>query len=479
MLHGIDTIRKQAKQPLQDSQTNIICVLGTVPTFLLETENKTLNKPVPIRNYQDVSKYAGENLTNFTMYDALETILTESGGATIYMINVFDETTHKTTVTDESHSPTAAKFDIEHVGIKDLVVKAEINSTTTTGVLNTDYKVTVNEESSTIELLSNDFKAVETVICSYSYADTTKVTSSDFVGTVDASGNKTGACAITNVSQLYGDDVNIIIAPEYSSDTDVRNALISVAEDIKARVYLDCPVGTSVNNALTQRASGTLQCSSKNAYMALPHVYRYNQYLDKQMLKPISPVLAGLRVKVNKTMDIAKSIDNTKSLTITGLEYPVEFILNKENTETNALNGAGIATIINWKGTYRIWGARNCAYPSETGIETFDCVIDTANFIEKTIESGSFQCVGAKITRAFIDDVLEQIKAKFNTWKNPEVGLILDGDVWYDETINTAETVSNGFITFCYDFCPPSVAEHIRFQSYINIKYITTALASV
>lgn len=478
MLHGIDTIRKQAKQPLQDTQTNNICVVGTVPTFLLDAENKTLNTPIPIRNYQDVAKYAGENLRDFTMYDALETILTESGGATIYMINVFDESTHKTTVTDESHTQTASKFEIQHVGIKDLVVKAEINSTSTTGVLNTDYKVTVNKESSTIELLSSDFKAVETVTCSYSYADTTKVLASDIVGAVDASGNKTGIQAIYNISSLYGADVNIIIAPDYSSTTAVRTALVTVAEDLKARVYLDCPTGTKVNEAITKRAND-LACSSKNAYMALPRVYRYNQYLNEKLLKPISPVLAGLRVKVNKTMDIAKSIDNTKSLTITGLEYPIEFILNKENTETNALNGAGIATVINWKGTYRIWGARNCAYPSETGIETFDSVIDTANFIEKTIESGSFQCVGAKITRAFIDDVLEQIKAKFNTWKNPEVGLILDGDVWYDETINTAENISNGFITFCYDFCPPAVAEHIRYTSYINIKYITSALASV
>ena len=474
MLHGIDTKREHAKQPLQDTQTDIICVLGTVPTFLLNENFVTLNTPVPIRNYQDVTKYAGENLPDFTMYDALETILTESNGATIYMINVFDSTKHSTTVEDEVHTPSANKFTINHVGLSNLVIESGQHVATSS-----DYKLIQNAQSVTVELISSEFKSYETFTCSYDYADLTKVTAADFVGTVNQNGVKTGSKAITNITQLYGDEVNIIIAPKYSALAEVRTALVSVAEDIKARVYLDVTAGTTVNQAISERLNGSLMCSSPNAYMAMPWVYRYNQFADKNILSPLSPVLAGLRVKTNRTNDIAKSIDNTKSSTIKGLEYPVEFILNKENTEANALNASGIGTVINWRGSYRIWGARNCAYPSETGIETFDCVIDTANFIEKTIETGSFECVGAKVTRAFIDNIIETIKAKFNTWKNPEIGLILDGDVWYDEALNTSENLSNGTIVFSYDFCPPSVAEHIRYQSYINIKYISSALANV
>ncbi|MBQ9688015.1 hypothetical protein IJV79_00100, partial [bacterium] len=140
----------------------------------------------------------------------------------------------------------------------------------------------------------------------------------------------------------------------------------------------------------------------------------------------------------------------------------------------NTLHSNGIATVINWQGSYRIWGARNCSYPSQTGIETFDCVIDTANFIEKTIEQGSFEFVGSKVTRAFIDNVLETIKAKFNSWKN--LGIILDGDVWFDMALNSE--LDNGKIVFNYDFCPPGVAEHIRYNSYINVNYITTALTN-
>lgn len=477
MLHGIDTRREKQKQTLQDAQTDIVCVLGTVPTFTLQAENKTLNTPVPIRNYTDLAKYAGDNYRNYTIYDAIDTIFQESDGATVYMINVFDETKHKTAVENEQHTQDANKFEIAHIGLTNLAVMAG----ETAGVAGTDFEVTENADTSTVTLKSDAFKNAENLVCSYNYADTTKVTAADFVGTVDADGNKTGAKAITNITQLYGDDVNIIIAPEFSAQPTVRDAINNVADDIKARTYLDAPKNTRVNAAIQGRKNNQgvdLMCSDKNAYMALPYVKRYNQFLDEMMIKPISPVLAGIRVRLNKEQDIAKSIDNTESRTIKGLEFPVEFILNKENTESNALNAAGIGTVINWKGKFRIWGARNCGYPSETGIETFDSVIDTANFIEKTIESGSFECVGGKVTRAWIDNVLESIKAKFNTWKNPEVGLILDGDVWYDEQLNDAESVANGFVRFNYDFCPPSVAEHIRFSSFINIKYITTALSN-
>ncbi|MBR1943839.1 phage tail sheath subtilisin-like domain-containing protein [bacterium] len=479
MLHGIDTKREKQKQTLQDAQTNIICVLGTAPTFVLDEENKTLNTPVPVRNYTDLAKYAGDNYRNYTIYDAIDTIFQESDGATVYIINVFDETKHKTTVENEQHTPIANKFNISHIGLSNLKIKVGDE----TGTEGEDYEVTTNADDCTITLKSEAFKNAQasTILCSYDYADTTKVTAADFVGSVDADGNKTGAKAITNVTQIWGDDVNIIIAPEFSAQSAVRDAIINVADDIKARTYLDAPKNTRVNAAIQGRKNNQnvdLICSDENAYMALPWVKRYNQFLDETLIKPISPVLAGIRVRLNKEQDIAKSIDNTESRTIKGLEFPVEFISNKENTESNALNAVGIGTVINWNGTFRVYGSRNCAYPSKSGIETFDSVIDTANFIEKTIENGSFECVGAKVTRAFIDNVLESIKAKFNTWKNPEVGLILDGDVWYDEQLNDAESVANGYIRFNYDFCPPSVAEHIRFSSFINIKYITTALSA-
>lgn len=472
MLHGVHTKSQQTnKLNIEDAETNIIAALVTVPTFLLKEENKTLNEPVPIRNSQDIASYAGVNLPDYTGFDTLDTIMTESEGATIYMINVFDETKHLTNVAATDTAVVNGKFRLDKL-VKNVTVK---NGETPI----TDFTVTYEKDKTVISLKNASNASVKV---SYDYFDTTKVTASDFVGGVDEDGIKTGSKAIFDILSLYGDNINIIVAPVYSSLPEVRDAIKAVAEDLKARVYLDAPASTRVNEAIKGRAAEDttvdLKCTSENSTIILPWVKRYNQYMDTTEIKAPSAVAAGLRVYLNKNRNIAKSLDNTACKTVKGLEYPVEFILNKENTESNALNGAGITTFINYKGSYRIFGARNCAYPSKTGIETFDSVIDTKNFIEKTIENSSFYCIGEPITRAFIDNVLERIAAKFNEWKNPSNQIILDGSVWFDESLNPASQLANGKIKFSYKFCPPPVVEEIEYYSYIDINIITQALSA-
>lgn len=477
MLHGITTERISSKQPLQDAQTNIVCVLGTIPTFMLKAENQTLNTPVPIRNYKDLATYAGVNLRDFTMYDAIETIFEESGGATVYAINVFDESKHKTAVAEAEIEPTASKIEINKLIIPSSLT---IKSGETTGEIGKDFEVEFVKETTIITLISATFKDTSKVKIAYDYADLSKVTSADFVGAVDEDGKRTGTKAIYNITQLYGDDVNMIVAPQYSSLPAVRSAIQNVAEDLRAAFYPDAPLGTSVNAAIQGRTNGDvdLKCTSADGYMAIPYVKRYNQYLDETLVKTSSPVIAGIRVRLNKTRNIAKSLDNTTSKTIKGLEFPVEFICRKENTESNALNGAGIATFINYKGSYRIYGVRNLSYPTETGLMSSESAQVVRNFIEKTIEQGSFECVGENITKAFIDDIVEQINNKFNTWANPENPIIYGGRCWFDESLNPVEDLANFKLVLSYEFCPLSSIETLVYRNNVNITIMKSALVS-
>lgn len=474
MLHGVHTTTGQSNNlTIEDAETNIIAALVTVPTFLLNPDNKTLNTPVPIRGDKDIAAYAGVNLPDYTGFDTLDTIMTESEGATVYMINVFDEATHTTSVAEADMTVTNGKVVI------DKFVKSLTAKNGSTDIASSAYTVAYEDNKTVITFTDT---TLTTVKIAYVHYDVTKVAAADFVGAVDSDGVRTGAKAIYDISSLYGDNVNIIVAPVYSGLSAVRTALDNVAADLKARVFADAPASTRVNAAVQGRTAENptvdLKCTSENVTICLPYVKRYNQYTDTTELKAPSPVAAGLRVYLNKNRNVAKSIDNTVCKTVKGLEYPVEFVLNKENTETNALNGAGITTFINYKGAYRIYGARNCSYPSKTGIKTFDSVIDTKNFIEKTIENSSFYCVGEPITKGFIDNVLESINAKFNEWQNPANQIILGGNAWFDENENSASQIANGKIRFSYKFCPPSVSEEIEYISYIDINIITQALSN-
>ena len=99
------------------------------------------------------------------------------------MVNVFDETKHKTSVENEQHTPIANKFNISHIGLSNLKVKVGEKD----GIKDEDYEVTANADDCIITLKTEDFKnaAASAILCSYDYADTTKVTAADFVGSVD------------------------------------------------------------------------------------------------------------------------------------------------------------------------------------------------------------------------------------------------------------------------------------------------------
>lgn len=466
-LHGVETIREEQPASIQDATTSINAVVVSVPTFLLKEEYQTLNRPVPIRGYSDITKYAGKNVEGFTGYDALYTIMTESEGASIYMINVFDKDKHKSSKTVETAYLKAGKYTINEPGVTNLTVGD--------GVLDTDYTfengvITVTPEGK--------FKDSESVSITYDYADVTKLTAADFIGKVDEDNIKTGLQAVYDIQALYGDEVSILTIPVYSALKAVRSAMESVESKLKLQSYYDSPVGTSINKAIQGRQGGVdgsidLTSSSENGMFCLPYVYRYNAETDSDELRPPSPAAAGMRVRLDRERNVAKSIDNTKSLTTNGTEFPIGFNLSDPTSESNALNAKGISTFINYKGSYYFWGSRNANFPTADNIETFESIQRTASYIERSIQNSSFQCVGETITQGFIDDVLNMIESFLNKLKNPQNQIIIDGEVWYDKEQNPVDELSKGRIRFSYKFCPPPPVERLTYSSFIDIQLMS------
>lgn len=471
-LHGAETIREEQPASIQDATTSINAMVVSVPTFLLKEEYQTLNKPIPIRGYSDISKYAGRNVEGFTGYDALYTAMTESEGALIYMINVFDKDKHKSSKTVDTAYLKAGKYTIEESGITNLIVK----SGETTGVPNTDY--TFADNVITVKA-GGKFENAESVTVSYDYADVTKLTAADFIGKIDEDNIKSGLQVVYDIQSLYGDEISILTIPVYSALKAVRTAMETVENKLKCQSYYDAPIGTTINAAIQGRqgvenTAVDLTSSSANGMICCPSVYRYNPETDKDELRPPSPMAAGMRVRLDRERNVAKSIDNTKSFTTTGTEFPIGFRLNDPMSDSNMLNAKGISTVINYKGSYYFWGGRNANFPAVDNIETFESVQRTASYIERSVQNSSFQCVGETITQGFIDDVLNMIESFFNRLKNPQNQIIIDGNVKYDPSLNPAEELAKGHIRFSYNFCPPPPVERITYYSFIDIQLLNS-----
>lgn len=459
--------QKSNTMVISGADISVIGVVGTAPIFMVQDEYKKINEPIQVNNSTEAIRYFGRNLSEYTIPDAIETILTESEGAKIYVVNVFDPEKHKadltTSLTFEDN-----KIKLNESGIFNLSLKKE----STELVLNQDYTF----ENNVIEIKEGGaLTAEDTVNVSYSYADPSKVTAGDIIGTIDEFEIKTGLKALEDIESLYGDSIGIVISPTYEGLEPVAKAIEAFCEENDAYAYTNAPLGTTKTQAIQGRgAKGDINFNTvcKDRMLLAHYVQRYNSNLDKYEMRPLSPVFAGLRVKIDREEGIQTSISNNSLKTVTGLEYPVSFKMGKTNTDANDLNSKGISCVIN-QGGYRSFGTRSANFPTENGIETFECCRRVDKYIKKSILQASFATVDKAITSGMINGVVDSVNAFLDNLKDPLRQVIIDGKCWYDASLNPPDELATGWVKFCYEFCPPPPAERATFYRTINIQLLS------
>ena len=466
-LHGIETSQiNEINIKIRPAEMSAVCIIGTTP--------KELEGYPKVTNYTELAQYLGSNLDGFTLAEAAETILKESEGADIYPINIYDRSKHTASV-EKSITFTDNKYELKELDIHELVLKRISDEETTVLNLNTDYTFENN-------VITLKIENAENITASYKYFDITKITDSDVIGGVDENGKRSGLQKIYDIKAEWGIMPRIIIAPGFSSKN-VRNAIEAIANKIRGLAFVDAPKGTNVplvEKARLHETNGIdLTGSNEDVVMCLPYVKRYNSYQNTTSLKPLSPVLAGIRVRLDRERNTAKSIDNTVSKTISGLEFSIYFDETDKTADSNRLSAIGVVTVINKDGEYRIWGCHSMAFPKNDGLMTFESAKRTRYFIELSIENSSFECIGDNITQGFIDDVLNAINSFFKAKSNPldrKNQIMYGGEAFYDEAKNTAKNLAAGKITFSYKHCPLATAEHIKFDDVLDITIITKTL---
>jgi hypothetical protein len=304
--------------------------------------------------------------------------------------------------------------------------------------------------------------------------DPTKVLSSDIIGAVDVDGNRSGLQALVGTYNLFGFVAKMIIAPGFCTQEAVSTEMIAVAERLRAMALIDAPIGTTVQEAITGRGpSGTInfETSSKRAVLCYPHVKRYDTATDTEVLEPLSQRLAGVIAAKDVDRGYWWSPSNTEIKGITGMELPITALINDSTTEANALNEAGIVTLFNSFGTgIRAWGNRSAAYPTSTSPENYINVQRTADILHESIEYAMLQFIDRPINRALIDSIRESVNGFIRTLIMR--GALIDGKCVYDVAKNPVTEIAAGHLTFDIEFMPPTPAERISFESFINVELL-------
>lgn len=463
-LHGVETNRtKSGPTPVPGAETAIIGLIGTAPIFEVDAANRTVNVPVLVNNENEGVKMFGSDREGYTIPHALKAIFAQ-GGAIVHVINVFDPSEHKASVSSSKQFANG-KIPLTQLGIANLVV----TKSTTPAVLGTDYTF----ENNVITRISGSTvltSATDTVTVAYDYADITKVLAADVIGGVDTDEVKTGIAKFKDCKALFGTKPKILIAPVFIETNTVRSALEVVANNLKAVYYADAPSGTTKAAAIAGRGSnGTINFNTQNqrAMLAFPHVKAYNANEDVTAVKPLSPYMAGLRAYVDKTEGVHVSTSNHKIYGIEGVEAPIGFELTDPDCDSNLLNAQGITTVINC-GEYRLWGNRNAMFPSSADVDTFECVLRTADYIDESIENATMQYMDKPINNALIDRIVNMGQNFLNDEQGK--GTIISGKVWYDLSKNSATEITKGHIVLSRKFVSPAPNEKVSYQSDIDIN---------
>ncbi|WP_428243418.1 phage tail sheath subtilisin-like domain-containing protein [Gynuella sp.] len=258
----------------------------------------------------------------------------------------------------------------------------------------------------------------------------------------------------------------ILIAPGFCQQPGVVDAMIEVADRLRAVAVVDGPDGSD-EDAITFRGN----IDSARVYLVDPHVLVFDKASGTELVQPASARVAGVIARSDNDRGFWWSPSNRTISGITGTSRGIDFSLGDSLATANRLNEKQVATIIHQNG-YRLWGNRSCSSDPKFA---FISVRRTADLINDSLLRAHLDAVDQNITKTYIENVTESVNSYLRYLKS--IGAIIDGKCFADPDLNTPENIAQGKVYIDFDFTPPYPAEHITFRSSLVNDYLEEIFA--
>lgn len=466
-LHGAEVIEVEfGGRTIRVIKSAVITLVGIAPIGVK-------NVPTLCVSPKDAAQF-GSPVTGFTIPQALSAIFAQ-GPNTVVVVNVYDPATDVATVALETHTVTnrAVKLAFAPIGGVDTVDIFEADGTTDAGlVLNTDYTI---DDYGNVAFISAEAPDATVLKFTYKKLDLAQVTTGQMIGAVAGDGSRTGFQCLDLVYSTFGFSPKIIIAPGFSHVDAIAAEMRSKADKFRAVCLCDSPFGKTPQEALAGRGPlgsiPTFNTSTDRAYLLYPGFKAYDVATNSNITVYQSAYIAGLIGFVDYEEGYYQSPSNHEVKGIVGLERHIEASIDDPTCEANLLNEAGIATNFNGFGTgFRLWGNRSAAWPSNTTPKNFLCVRRTADVIHESIILSMLQFIDKPINQAVIDAIRDSVNGFIRTLIAQ--GALIDGECKFLKENNPDTELANGHLTFDIEMMPPTPAERITFNSFINIALL-------
>lgn len=285
-------------------------------------------------------------------------------------------------------------------------------------------------------------------------------TTSNVIGTVLPSGQRTGLKALLSAQSQLGVKPRILGAPGLDSPA-VAAELASVAQQLRAMAYASCWECDTVAEALAYRAD----FGARELMLIHPNFQSWDTATNAAVEAPAVAYALGLRAKIDFETGWHKTISNVAVNGVTGISKSIFWDLQSSATDAGLLNADGVTTLINAQG-FKFWGSRTC---SDEPLFEFESATRTAHVLADSIAEAHMWANDKPLHPSIVKDLLEGVNAKMRELKT--LGYILDGSAWYDESINTAARLKEGKLVIDYDYTPIPPLEDLAFRQRITDRY--------
>ena len=285
-------------------------------------------------------------------------------------------------------------------------------------------------------------------------------TTTNVVGSTDG-GNYTGMQALLAAQAQLGVKPRILGCPGLDTQA-VAVALAVVAKKLRAFAYISAGTSASKEDAATYRET----FSDRELMIIYPDFMAWDTTTSAAAPAFAVARAMGLRAKIDATLGWNKTISNVAVSGVTGISRDVHWDLQDPATDAGYLNAADVTTLVNFNG-FRFWGSRTC---SDEPLFAFESSTRTAQILADTIAEGVALFVDKPIHPSTVRDIIETINAKFREMKS--LGLIIDANAWYDESLNSSTTLAAGKLAIDYDYTPTPPLEDLTLNQRITDRYL-------
>lgn len=290
-------------------------------------------------------------------------------------------------------------------------------------------------------------------------------TKANIIGTVDANGVPSGIEALKSAEAVSGLKPRILIAPAFSSDKSVADALLAVADTVKGYAFIDGPDTTNAA-ALTFRAD----FGSRRGEVCDPWHKVFDQATATEVVVAPSSRMAGVMARVQNEKGPHHSNSNQEIRGIVGTTRPISFELDNPATDAEVLNGGQITTTIRRNG-FRVWGNETLSADPKW---KFKNVVIINDLIGESIVDAHMWAVDRNITSTYLEDVVNGVNNFMSGLKAQ--GYIAGGSAWADPDLNTITELQAGNVYIDYDFSAFSPAQVLTFRAHLVNNYLAEIL---